>query len=756
MCDSASSQAHYIKCFKQEYRRSGQLSPPDVTTEEQTLEVGSTDDPVVSIEPVAIAASSSRSAVHHLIVIQKSGRVRSLVGDREAHNWDSALIHDGTRLEEAQTTGKLNVRASFAGNGSQFWKLLTNLQPHLFSQPGSSQAESVRNIDQIYLVGFVTGGSNPPGDETQKDRLQIYAICPPENAPNKRVKVEEITSARLPSALSSAEQESSQYRFDAKRGQLLRLNSNAISVWDVVRTQQPSLFFEHCFQEEAVNSCAMISKSSCFIATAKRCLVMDTRFHSVQAQLRVRPENMQDLSRKRKRSEMAFGAAPVASLHCFAKPSLVVGISNNHIALFDLSSSAVEITKRRPRTSRLADALGRVDESGKRHQNKASDRLLHLLAKTFDVIEERLTSQKQSRHRLSIGKVSHEEFSALVKGGYITPEWIQQALRTRSGDSHMRPAIEVEDIVQALSRYDPTLMLISELIFECPTIGLPMLICALNELLHSFEPRQSRSDTRLLTDVTNLVNGDLEHALQIEEDDAAREIDLASELLENGASVRTSAIQTSFEKLATCFHPGQVSQSLKRIMSPQGLVSMIDILRLELRRGGWISHAFEPDQDEHADDEQSYAISAICRLLCCAVDALGAGALLQNTVMAERGGLESFAASLRQEASTVLEGVQESSFFDGFLRDFLHYERVMNDSTRSDFSAKRRKNAETSAQYLGNLVEPAALPIGTKSVERISSTRVAQGGEVKKRSARDISQQMRGRLGPYTFERLRF
>lgn len=712
---------------------------------------------MVCLEPVAVNEVNATSDVNHeLMVVQKSGRITCLSADIQHSCWSTHLDIPLVQSAGQEDHRDRDIRAVFIGAATKYEKGLLKHHPEWLQQLGFTPGSATSRLNHILLLGMITTSRTASSqDEVSTEALQIFAIFPPTLTPDRRPKATALSPLLLPPGMTEETSQRAQYKFDLKRGLIVKILHHRVLVFDLFQSS-PHVIFDHTTDTALVTDCVPINRSICFLTTSRQCSVMDMKYKSVQAQRLNPDDHPPESSRKRKRGAQSLATNPTSSVHFLEGISTVAGLDANRLIRCQVSFNRIPTSNKRRKQSRLADALGKGHSHSTGHPFTTQDKALSMLAESFEWVEPHSRKQKHSTPYLQVRNMRRADFSYMASRGYITPSWIQQALQSQREASCPSRLLTALDVVDALCSSDATLVRIAEVVLRSPTLGLPMLTSMLRQLLHSFEVSPKRGGSRLLKDVTDLTNGDLEHELQVEEDDAAREIDFATALLDDGLQIRTTALRACFEKLATCFHLGQVSRSLKSTLSPQEILLMIDVLRLETRRGGWISHTLDFASNATVGGGQSHAISAICCLLNCAVDALGTGPLLASDALPGMTGVASFVAALRNETSAILEGVQESTFFDGFLKDFLHYEQVLNDSVLSRFSDNRRLHEEISQQYLHGLVEPAALPISTKSIERISSARIDGGGEIKKRSARDIGQKISERIGPYSFESIRF
>lgn len=363
-----------------------------------------------------------------------------------------------------------------------------------------------------------------------------------------------------------------------------------------------------------------------------------------------------------------------------------------------------------------------------------------------------------------IKKLPARILSWLIINGQFTPTNIETALRMGS-ELHLKTRkVGYKDVVNALAAFDPSLVLLSGFFAQSSHLDLVGTVSALKILIRSFDTPRFVDDSRLITYTTagQIPNGiaadtdgDLNNEIEVAERAATQDIAIASSLLEDGLQIRANALRNALERLATCYDGPAITTALHEHMTEHDLTLLIELLRIELTQGGWTSRCLDVYSVGTTPIARNDAIAAISTLLNSAIDALGtSGWLAGANVTGDNEGAQTLVSALRMETSLVLEGVQESTFFSGFLGDFFRYEKVLRAAKQNSRLAKGQVAKDPhinvpQAQIVGGL-----LPLGVKT-SRISDTRVLAGGEIKPRSARDTGAKLSQRLGKYTFETIR-
>ena len=358
-------------------------------------------------------------------------------------------------------------------------------------------------------------------------------------------------------------------------------------------------------------------------------------------------------------------------------------------------------------------------------------------------------------------------FHWLVITGQLTPEFINQALRLDQNSSSGSTEISSGDLVSAIVEFDPSLGLLYSVLNHHLHLDIDMLVHATKYVIRSLDnsilPQSpplpnSNSNTQppkekpLTNGITNHVEEEETHELRSETDAAMDEVDYALSTLETGLPIRAESMRLALSYLST-FSKSSITATLRSILTQHELISFIHILRIQLADGGWTARYVDVDLEQLDSDEPSNrAISVICNLLGCTVDAIGIGGWLMSTASDPLDAVDELLASLRGEIATALEGVHEATFMSGLLGEFMRYGWIREQAEpMSDIvnGAKFRK-VQGDENPDGKI-----LPMGFKVEKKPEKTRVMSGGEVVKRSKRDIAREINMAVGKYSFEEIR-
>ncbi|KAI9823632.1 MAG: hypothetical protein M1832_002413 [Thelocarpon impressellum] len=356
--------------------------------------------------------------------------------------------------------------------------------------------------------------------------------------------------------------------------------------------------------------------------------------------------------------------------------------------------------------------------------------------------------QDQSENKLAMQIYPPNVFRWVLDNGFFSRANIQRALRKPGLVEQVLPG----QVVQAIVDFDPDMTILLTVLLAPVHLEAADLWEAVRLLIRSLGyPDITDQDEALL--LTNgdgaLTNGDVAMALEKEEEAAEQEMQLAVSSLENG-DVRARALTLALTKLHL-IEPSLAAQSLRKTMTGAEMISLIHLLRVEMARDGWLSRYFNDDAD--LDDEGAGlngGIMLISDLLNVTLDGIGAGGWVTRGDPVDA---DELVVALQGEVSAALEGVEEATYLDGLLSEMLHYGKSV---TRAGNSSVNKNAAPVPGSIIvqSEEMESRMLPLGLKAEQPVSLTRVGAGGEIKKRTLRDIGRLKSMRVGKYSIERI--
>ena len=201
-----------------------------------------------------------------------------------------------------------------------------------------------------------------------------------------------------------------------------------------------------------------------------------------------------------------------------------------------------------------------------------------------------------------------------------------------------------------------------------------------------------------------------------------------------------------------------VARALKRELSNPQLRILVDALRMEIARSGWLSPYEDSLETLDLDLQDDSQLCFIAHLLNCVIDSLGTGGWILGSSMSED--LTETAdtiAYMRAEISAALEGIEEATYLKGMLGEILLCGKdSLNSSVkRSRANEAQLPNFSAKPQTMTfDEKDSQLLPLGLQPASVISTTKIGAGGELIKRSMRDIGMLKSKMVGKYSFDRI--
>ncbi|KAL8916686.1 MAG: hypothetical protein Q9172_006190 [Xanthocarpia lactea] len=330
----------------------------------------------------------------------------------------------------------------------------------------------------------------------------------------------------------------------------------------------------------------------------------------------------------------------------------------------------------------------------------------------------------------------------LVRRGLVSAERVKASLRRRG---LLRPNDDLKDgeLIKALTDQDKTLSVLLAFLQSSCLIQISEVCKALKIVIAQCATLMARNGQQLLSyrdepvdlngnavDKTGLVSA---HAITPSQQSFSESDHLQA--LFDAIIARCNACPVPI-----------VTKAFKAHLSKPELQTLIIMMRTKLRQDGWLSSYTEAEPvvnlEHHYNDMD---ISMIGKLLNCAVDSLGTGGWLLNNNVGDDGTVPVEAVSnMQAEISTALEGIWEANYLRGLLEGLLLCGKgALNSKTVGIHSTLDRRDRSK-----------PALPLGLKLEQNVSRMKVGAGGELQKRSRRDIGKLKSRRVPEYSFEQI--
>jgi hypothetical protein len=372
------------------------------------------------------------------------------------------------------------------------------------------------------------------------------------------------------------------------------------------------------------------------------------------------------------------------------------------------------------------------------------------------------STENSARGSLKVDFFAPNVFQWLLHTGHLTKESIRKAFLEESTDSIQNVSFITDgDIVKALVEFDADLHILSAVLNHSHFLPVGEVVQAIKLLMQSLDDEpQENGDTKLLTNGTDPAEAEMEVDITSELDAASHEIDHALSILDHGLLTRSHTLRPALIRLHT-FPAPVISATLRSMLPRRDLESLIRLLHLELRNGGWTSSYDFADTemlsvDVATEDPDDHAVAIIASLLSNTLDAIGAGAWLAsvgNVSSSETS--EQIIEALHSDTSEALNGFFEARFMRGLLSEFLRFATTLPKSHKpSNKTLERQGKPFAVTGQLDGDEDLPMLPLGGKADMGVDKMKKSHGGRKEERSKREMGLLISKRVPKYSFERI--
>ena len=340
--------------------------------------------------------------------------------------------------------------------------------------------------------------------------------------------------------------------------------------------------------------------------------------------------------------------------------------------------------------------------------------------------------------------------------GFLTKERIEAALKSY-GNLHLTTKILPTSLVDSIGQFDPSGRILKQLLLYTRTFSPIELAHVLLFVVRRLNASREQGQPKLLTD------GEPEtspHPAQ--ESDINGIIDPMDSTQTPGD--RDSTTEPAIDALYLVLRKlkripsNLISQNLRRTFNTSELRGLIDTLRVELAGNGWLALCAEAPTEPRKENASEDQMSVISHTLNSILDALGpTGWMLGNHTGYEVEESANTLSYLQAEISAALEGIEEAAYLQRVLHEMLICGKESLEPPRKALKYTEKEGValdlvKPKIMVLGE--ESKLLPLGLKPTKTVSKTKIAAGGELKFRSARDMGRMISRNVGPYSFERI--
>lgn len=468
-------------------------------------------------------------------------------------------------------------------------------------------------------------------------------------------------------------------------------------------------------------------------------------------------------SRKRKRNGLLIDAVGHGSLSAdirpppskrIAAPSLALGnLMDPHQETAEWEQEEIALNALLEKDNHYEfdrQVLSRLDLS-----DTHNDKMTPMTCTTSRIVEYVLSKMFSISPRNSIdhgvvqrGRELHmdsffsQTWQCLVRRGLISAERVEASLR-RTGRLNPNHDLKDGELIRALAEWDKSLAALLAFLRSSCLVQISEVCQALKIVIARFATLAAGGAQKLLS------NGDEPVSLNTNSVDGMDLPNSNPNSTLQQPSGNSDHLHNLFDVIiARCdaCSTATVTKAFKAQLSKSELQTLVILLRTKLRQDGWLSSHAEGGlnvdlESQHKDRE----ISMIGKLMNCAVESLGtAGWLLNNDFAENATEAVETVSNMQAEISTALEGIWEANYLRALLGELLicGKDALKSQTTRVQPSSDWRGTSKT------------ALPLGLKLEQDISLRKVGAGGELQKRSRRDIGKLKSRRVPEYSFEQI--
>lgn len=340
-------------------------------------------------------------------------------------------------------------------------------------------------------------------------------------------------------------------------------------------------------------------------------------------------------------------------------------------------------------------------------------------------------------------------FAWLLQKNLLTSDRIERSLK-RAGLLHASETLVPCAMINALADKDMPPELLNSLIAGQIPLSPQELTTALAAVTQQWDSTATSHDPKLLTDTEEYIE-----PMQIENGNEYPDTLNKSQL---ATTTGTSTHHLLYLIISRFFPLPQsaITPALRTQLTKPHLLHLIDILRIEIARSGWLSPYDENLTPPTALSTPNDQLAHITHLLNSVVDAIGAGGWIlgPGSNAGRAATVDNTISYMKAEISAALEGIEEAVYLQGMLGEVLlcGKEALLPTKIVKEGAALPSRNVPQTVALPD--AQMSALPLGLKLEKKVPLTKVGAGGELIGRSKRDIGRLKSKMVGKYSFERI--
>ena len=389
-------------------------------------------------------------------------------------------------------------------------------------------------------------------------------------------------------------------------------------------------------------------------------------------------------------------------------------------------------------------------------------KVYEVLSKIFSASETKRTRREPSAEaprKLVMHFLPRRICGSLIHGGLFTIHHIERSLKYH-GCLPFASNFSTGALIHALAEQDSSSELLSSMLASSTPLSSGELVHILAIITRGSDRLEVTESGRLLTngDLTESSGSINGNGTQLTKGKPLENSTSPSPVFANN-ELHHRILSLTLKRLYTC-PSSSVTRALKDELPTVQLRLLVDALRMEIARSGWLSPYDDNLEASERDYQDNNELCYIAHLLNCTIDSIGTGGWLLATSTSITDDLSETAdtlAYMRAEISAALEGIEEATYMKGMLGEILLCGKNALQSSARPARLDQDQPAATPAKPMSiplDEVDSSLLPLGLRTAPALSMTKVGAGGELIRRSARDIGRLKSKMVGKYSFDRI--
>ncbi|KAK2695412.1 hypothetical protein QWA68_006426 [Fusarium oxysporum] len=373
--------------------------------------------------------------------------------------------------------------------------------------------------------------------------------------------------------------------------------------------------------------------------------------------------------------------------------------------------------------------------------------VLYAIGRAFSIST---SEAPESRPKLQLILPDTNVTSYLVVAGHLTLSNLKAAFREELDVEALDSKTIVEDLLTSLTDADPSMTLVLNYL-QATQLGELELLLAIRALMLNLDlipdPKKP-ANNKLLKDEAH----DGAENYEMDLDDLERDIAITEYYLGDDSSSRSRGLTLAFAKLWRLPAITTV-KAIRATLKTEEILSLIYTLRVELVRGAWTSLYIDPTSfdSEGNDPPPDGVITLISDLLGRCIDAVGAGGwLLNDAISSDKSETGDLLTALKLEVTAALEGLEEAVYLNGIVGEAVRFGLASQKSG----AGRQPWNTNNPVPMKLEGQESRMLPLGLKTKQLPTKSKVVSGGEVVQRSTRETGQLISRKVEAYSLEKL--